>query len=260
MNLNFKFVDYMSHRTKKRLDVILVERKLAVNRSKANQLIQAGQVKANHQIIRKSGQLIAEGAIIEIQPSSSYVSRGGLKLEAAIKHFGINVADKICLDVGASTGGFTDCLLKYGARLVYAVDVGENQLHPALKKIKKVICCEKTDIRDFYLPNNTKIDLICIDVSFISSTLILSVIKKFLASGGEVIVLIKPQFEVGKKNLKKGIVKNEKAATEVINNIIKLAQQMGFIPKGIITSSIKGKKGNQEYFLYLKLANKKRLF
>ncbi len=244
----------MTSSNKKRLDIILVEKGLIETRSKANEVIKAGRVKVNNDIIQKSGTLVDSNSVIEIESGAfPYVSRSGEKLESALKKFQIDVRNKICLDIGASTGGFTDCLLKNGAKLVYAVDVGKNQLHPSLKNSNLVISYEETDIRDFSLPNKTQVDFVCVDVSFISVMLILPLLKKFLSPNGEAIILIKPQFEVGKKNLnKRGIVKNPQAVKDAIKNILKLINELGFSVQGIIESPLKGKGGNREYLLYLK--------
>lgn len=239
---------------KKRLDIILVERELIETRSKANDIIKAGKVKVDNKIIQKSGTLVNPDSIIEIESGVfPYVSRGGEKLEYALKKFKINVKNKTCLDIGSSTGGFTDCLLKNGAKTVYAVDVGKNQLHPSLKNNAQVISYEQIDIREFTLPNKKQVDFICVDVSFISITLILPLLKNFLSPRGETVILIKPQFEVGKENLnKQGVVKNPQAAKDAIKDILKLVDELGFSIKKITESPIKGKKGNTEYLLYLK--------
>ena len=151
---------------KKRLDIILVERELIETRSKANDIIKAGKVKVDNKIIQKSGTLVNPDSIIEIESGVfPYVSRGGEKLEYALKKFKINVKNKTCLDIGSSTGGFTDCLLKNGAKTVYAVDVGKNQLHPSLKNNAQVISYEQIDIREFTLPDKKQVDFICVDIS-----------------------------------------------------------------------------------------------
>jgi len=244
----------MNEVNKKRLDALLFEKGLVETKSKAVYLIKAGLVKVNGKIIQKPGKLINLNSKIEIvNENVFYVSRAGEKLAFALKKFGIDVNNKICLDVGSSTGGFVDCLLRSGAKLVYAVDVGENQLDLSLKNNKKVKSFEKTDIRKFSLPSKRKVDLVTIDVSFISVNLILPAIKKFLSPKTDIIVLIKPQFEVGKKNLnKKGVVKNFISIKEAIKKIIQNAMSLNLYPKGLILSPIKGKKGNQEFLLYLK--------
>lgn len=244
---------------KKRLDILLVKKGLVESRSKAVEFIKREKVKVNGKILLKPGKLINPSSVIEIEKEIfSYVSRGGEKLAYALKEFGINVKNKICLDVGSSTGGFVDCLLKNGAKLVYAIDVGQNQLHPSLKNNKKVIFFEKTDIRTFSLPNNRKVDLVSIDVSFISIFLILPSIKKFLFPQADVIVLFKPQFEVGRQFLnKKGIVKDNLVVERVLEKRRELIKDLGFDFVKIIPSPIKGKKGNKEYLIYLKFKIKK---
>lgn len=242
---------------KQRLDFFLVSKGIAETRSQAQQIIKQGYVKINGRLCTKSGFLVYENSVVEIDKNfTPYVSRGGIKLAYALKAFQINVSDKICLDVGAARGGFTDCLLKNGAKFVYAVDVGHGQLHPALKNNSRVAFFEGTDIRNFSLPAKTLVDLICIDVSFISLTLILPTIKRFLSPFGELVVLIKPQFEVDPKKLnKKGVVKEKKEVQQAVNKILSLAQKIGFLPLGVVKSPILGKEGNVEYLAYFKNAN-----
>lgn len=239
---------------KKRLDCLLVDKKIVETRSKASELIKKGKVKVEGKTIVKPGKLVNPASRIEIEKDKFfYVSRAGEKLAYALEKFNINVANKICLDVGSSTGGFVDCLIKNGAKMVYAVDVGQNQLHSSLRKNKKVRVFENTDIRNFSLPKNKKVNLITVDISFISVKLILPILKKFLLPNAEIIVLIKPQFEVGRKYLnKKGVVKDFSVVEKIIKEIIQTATQAGFVPQGLITSPIKGKEGNQEFLLYLK--------
>lgn len=244
----------MSNKSKKRLDMILVEKGLAETRSKAIDAIKLGRVKIDNHFVTKAGKLVSFYSLISVEPKAFlYVSRGGEKLAYALKTFDINVKNKVCLDVGASVGGFTDCLLKHGAKLVYAVDVGKNQLHPLLKNNKRVISFENTDIRKFSLPDGKLVDFICVDVSFISLNYILPVIKKFLSLRGKAVILIKPQFEVGRKNLNKsGIVKNQEAVQKAIENILEISKDLGFVQQQVVASPITGKKGNQEYLLYIK--------
>ncbi|HOK20833.1 MAG TPA: TlyA family RNA methyltransferase [Candidatus Paceibacterota bacterium] len=239
-----------------RLDVFLVNKGFSESRSKAEEIIKSGKVKVNGKVIKKPAFLVEPNTNIEVESAApSYVSRGGEKLAEALKIFQIDVKNKTCLDIGASTGGFTDCLLKNGAKLVYAVDVGKNQLHPSLRKNEHVVSFEETDIRNFSLPKNTKVDFVCVDVSFISVIPIVKLIKKFLKPDGEAVILIKPQFEVGRGNLnKRGVVKNPLKSQQAVEEILKIVQREGYRIKGPIAPSLKGKAGNQEFLLYLKKA------
>jgi 23S rRNA (cytidine1920-2'-O)/16S rRNA (cytidine1409-2'-O)-methyltransferase len=239
---------------KERLDKLMVEKGLVPSREKAQALIMIGGVKVNGQVMRKPGQKIREDALIEIlQPPCPYVSRGGIKLEGAIKGFGINVEGKVCLDVGASTGGFTDCLLQHGAKRVYAVDVGWGQLHWKLRNDPRVICLEKRNIR--YLPKEEipeEVDLVTIDTSFISLKLVIPAVLKFLKEKAEILALIKPQFEVGKGEVGKGgVVRDPEKHKRVIEEIRIFSQNLGLHPVGVIESPILGPKGNKEFFIYL---------
>jgi len=232
----------------------MVEKGLVPSREKAQALIMIGGVKVNGQVMRKPGQKIREDALIEIlQPPCPYVSRGGIKLEGAIKGFGINVEGKVCLDVGASTGGFTDCLLQHGAKRVYAVDVGWGQLHWKLRNDPRVICLEKRNIR--YLPKEEipeEVDLVTIDTSFISLKLVIPAVLKFLKEKAEILALIKPQFEVGKGEVGKGgVVRDSEKHKRVIEEIRIFSQNLGLHPVGVIESPILGPKGNKEFFIYL---------
>ena len=232
----------------------MVEKGLVPSREKAQALIMIGGVKVNGQVMRKPGQKIREDALIEIlQPPCPYVSRGGIKLEGAIKGFGINMEGKVCLDVGASTGGFTDCLLQHGAKRVYAVDVGWGQLHWKLRNDPRVICLEKRNIR--YLPKEEipeEVDLVTIDTSFISLKLVIPAVLKFLKEKAEILALIKPQFEVGKGEVGKGgVVRDSEKHKRVIEEIRIFSQNLGLHPVGVIESPILGPKGNKEFFIYL---------
>lgn len=239
---------------KKRLDKLLVEKGLASTRQRALPLIMEGRVIVNGSVITKPGTLIKEDSIIEIKGKEiPYVSRGGLKLEAAIKHFGISVKDKIAMDIGSSTGGFTDCLLKNGAKKVYCIDVGYGQLDWKLRQDSRVILYERTNIR--YLDREKipdKIDIATIDVSFISLLKVIPKVLEFLEDKGEIIALIKPQFEVGKAEVGKGgIVRDEKKRIETINKIKDGSEAFGLKTIGIMESPILGQKGNVEYFIYM---------
>lgn len=241
---------------KERLDVLLVNRNLAPSREKAKAIIMAGNVYVDGQREDKAGSTFPVDVEIEIKGEKlKYVSRGGLKLEKAIEVFGINLDGKICMDVGSSTGGFTDCMLQNGAAKVYAVDVGTNQLAWSLRQDKRVVSMEKTNIR--YLTRDKiqdDIEFTSIDVSFISLTKVLEPVKELLIPDGEVVCLIKPQFEAGREKVgKKGVVKDKKVHAEVIGKVSSYANEIGFDCLGISYSPIKGPEGNIEYLLYLKL-------
>jgi len=239
---------------KSRLDRLLVEKGLIESREKAKALILAGNVLVNGTRTNKAGTLVKSDASLEVLQKIPYASRGGLKLEAALRNFNIEVRDKTAMDVGASTGGFTDCLLQRGIKKVYAVDVGYGQLAWKLRNNPRVILLEKTNIR--YLKKDvvpTKIDIATIDVSFISLLKVIPKVMEFLASAGEIVALIKPQFEVTKREVGKGgVVKDEAKRLEVLEKITKEVKNMGLIVKGVIKSPLLGPKGNTEYFIYLK--------
>ena len=247
---------------KQRLDILLVAKSIVKTRSRAQQLIREGYVKVNGNICTKCGSLVQEEALIELDKNAiPYVSRGGVKLNYALKVFKIDVTDRVCLDVGASTGGFTDCLLKHGAKFVYAVDVGHGQLHSSLRNDPRVSCLEGIDIRNFSLPEDKVVDLICVDVSFISLILVLPVIKRFLSPHGEVVILIKPQFEVGPGIVnKRGIVKNKKAIYDSLNKVLTSAKELELFPVSIVRSPIQGKEGNIEYLAHLKLETPRKIY
>jgi len=238
---------------KVRLDKLLLERGLAKSRERAKALILCGQVLVNKKVIDKAGTLVDVTSLIELKsPDHPYVSRGGLKLEAAIKNFNINLKDKNALDVGASTGGFTDCLLKHGAKKVYAVDVGYGLLDWRLRQDKRVILIERQNIR--YLPKEKipePIDIATVDVSFISVKKVIPKVTEFLNPKGEIIILIKPQFEVGREKVGKGgIVRDEAIRQEAVKEIVNFCKKLGFHIIGVIPSPILGAKGNQEYLAY----------
>jgi len=237
---------------KKRADILLFEKGLVESRKIASDLIKSEKVFVNGEKISKPSKEIEEDSKIEITEIPKYVSRAGLKLEGALKEFNISVSEKVALDVGSSTGGFTDCLLQNNIKKVYAVDVGTEQLREKIKKDKRVVSIEKTDIRNLEtLPE--KVDLAVIDVSFISLEKVLPAILKFLKEGGEIVCLVKPQFEVGKENLgKNGIVKNDDLQKSVLEKIKNLAESLNLKILGEMESVIKGGDGNTEYLLYLK--------
>ena len=240
---------------KKRLDLALTDANLVPSRQRARALILAGKVLVNHVLVEKAGMMISEDALIEIKGDiSPFVSRGGLKLQAIFDHFDFCVKGLICLDVGASTGGFTDCLLHHGAKRVYTVDVGYGQLAWKLRQDPRVVTIERTNIR--YL-NPEKIpdpiDVITIDTSFISLKLVVPAALKFLKNGGSVITLIKPQFEVGKGKVGKGgIVKDPALHEAVLSDLSSFFKKIGLELGPAIPSPILGPKGNQEFIMTLK--------
>ena len=207
---------------KERLDVLLVKRGMASSREKAKAIIMAGQVYVDGQKEDKAGSMFPEEAPIEVRGNTlKYVSRGGLKLEKAMKQFDLTLSGKVCMDVGASTGGFTDCMLQNGAKKVYSVDVGHGQLDWKLRNDERVVCMEKTNIR-YVTPDMVEdvIDFASIDVSFISLTKVLPPVRELLGEDGEIVCLIKPQFEAGREKVgKKGVVRDSKVHEEVITKI-----------------------------------------
>lgn len=239
---------------KERLDVLLVNRGLAPSREKAKAIIMSGVVFVDGQREDKAGADFDVNVPIEVKGNTlKYVSRGGLKLEKAMANFDVSLADKICMDVGSSTGGFTDCMLQNGAVKVYAVDVGNGQLHWKLRQDERVICMEKTNIR-YVTPDQIadKIDFSSIDVSFISLTKVLKPVKDLLTDKGEIVCLVKPQFEAGREKVgKKGVVRDIKVHKEVINMVIDYAREIGFTICNLDYSPIKGPEGNIEYLLHL---------
>lgn len=244
---------------KERLDVLLVNRKLAESREKAKAIIMSGIVYVNGQKEDKAGSMFDIYAGIEVRGATlKYVSRGGLKLEKAMQNFPIALTDKVCMDVGSSTGGFTDCMLMNGAVKVYAVDVGHGQLAWKLRQDERVVVMEKTNIR--YVTSEDiadKIDFSSIDVSFISLTKVLLPVKNLLSDDGEIVCLIKPQFEAGREKVgKKGVVRDIKVHREVIDMVLEFAMSIGFDVLGLDYSPIKGPEGNIEYLAYLKKTDK----
>ncbi|HKK94747.1 MAG TPA: TlyA family RNA methyltransferase [Anaerovoracaceae bacterium] len=239
---------------KERLDVLLVNNGLATSRDKAKRTIMAGLVFINGNREDKPGATFPEDVEINVKGDSCpYVSRGGLKLVKAMELYGLDLNDKVCMDIGASTGGFTDCMLKNGARKVYAIDVGYGQLDYKLRTDERVVNLEKTNVR--YLDTNLiaeKIDFISIDVSFISLKLIFSVVNGVLSDDGRIVCLVKPQFEAGRSQVgKNGIIRDKKVHGEVIENVLKYAETNGLYPLGITYSPVTGAKGNIEYLMYL---------
>ena len=241
---------------KKRLDLILVDRGLFDTREKAKREIMAGNVIVNEKAGTKAGTNFkdTDELSIRIKDRLRYVSRGGLKLEKAIKIWNLDFKNKIILDIGASTGGFTDCALQNGAVRVYSVDVGTNQLDWRLKNDERVVSIEETHIKDLTTDDmeNNRADFIVIDVSFISLTKVIPYLEKFLSENGQVVMLIKPQFEVGKEKIgKNGIVIDEKYHDEAIKKIISFSGESGYELVGVEESPIKGAKGNKEFLILI---------
>lgn len=242
------------HKKKERLDVLLVKRGLAESREKAKAIIMTGNVFVKEQREDKAGSTFDEDVVIEVKGAPmKYVSRGGYKLEKAMELWQVPLEDKVCMDVGSSTGGFTDCMLQNGAHKVYAIDVGTNQLAWKLRQDERVVSMEKTNIR--YVTHENVPDEIgfsSIDVAFISLTKVLVPVRNLLESHGQVVCLIKPQFEAGKDKVgKKGVVRDKKVHLEVVRNIITYAVAIGFDVIGLSFSPIKGPEGNIEYLLYI---------
>lgn len=239
---------------KRRLDVAMAELGLAESRQKAQAIIMAGQVFVNGQKVEKAGAPVGEDAKIEVRGKTlPYVSRGGLKLEKALTCWPISLLGAVCADIGASTGGFTDCMLQNGAEIVYAVDVGYNQLDWKLRTHPQVVCMERTNAR--YLTAEQipqALDFFSVDVSFISLHLILPALRPLMKESGQGVCLIKPQFEAGKEKVgKKGVVRDPKVHLEVLQQFLVHAQQADFTVKDITFSPIKGPEGNIEYLGYL---------
>ena len=239
---------------KERLDVLLVNRGLAASREKAKAIIMSGSVYVDGQKEDKAGQTFPEEANIEVRGSTlKYVSRGGLKLEKAMECFDVSLTGKICMDVGSSTGGFTDCMLQNGAVKVYAVDVGHGQLDWKLRNDPRVICMEKTNIR-YVKPDDIedRIQFSSIDVSFISLTKVLGPVKELLTDDGEIVCLIKPQFEAGREKVgKHGVVRDASVHKEVIDMVMNYAVSINFEVMNLEFSPVKGPEGNIEYLLHL---------
>ncbi len=239
---------------KERLDVLLVNRGLAPSREKAKTMIMEGNVFVNNNREDKAGSMFPEDCNIVIHGNTlKYVSRGGLKLEKAMTHFGITLDGKICMDIGASTGGFTDCMLQNGASKVYAVDVGYGQFAWKLRQDERVVCMEKTNIR-YVTPDQIAdtLDFASVDVSFISLTKVLGPARDLLKEHGQMVCLIKPQFEAGRDKVgKKGVVREKSVHEEVIEKVLTFALENGFSIHQLEYSPIKGPEGNIEYLVYI---------
>lgn len=239
---------------KERLDVLLVKKNLVQSRERAKTTIMAGMVIVDGNKIDKAGTMVKENADIRVLGNQiPYVSRGGLKLEKAIKEFGVELKGKVTADIGASTGGFTDCMLQNGAVKVFAIDVGYGQLAWSLRTDERVVNMERTNVRNVTPEDiGQLIDLASIDVAFISLEKVLPAVKAMLKPDGQVVALIKPQFEAGKEKVgKKGVVRDPRVHLEVIHKVIDTAREMGFVTKELTFSPVKGPEGNIEYLVWL---------
>jgi|SRR5258706_2059325 len=237
---------------KVRLDVLLMERGLAESRAKAQALIMAGQVRVNDQVALKPATAIQSDSTLRVDSGPRFISRGGEKLDGALEIFGIDVTGQICADVGASTGGFTDCLLQRGAAKVYAIDVGKGILHWKLRNDPRVVVMEEINARFLgSLPEN--VSLVTVDASFISLKILLPVIKSWLKENAQLICLIKPQFEAGKKDVSRGdgVIRDPEIHKQVLLDVLGYAKNEGFGLRGLVKSSLVGPKGNVEFLVWL---------
>jgi 23S rRNA (cytidine1920-2'-O)/16S rRNA (cytidine1409-2'-O)-methyltransferase len=239
--------------TKKRLDVLLAEQGLTESRNKAQRLIRAGEVRVDGQVVDKPSTQVPEDAEITLEAKPPFVSRGGEKLEAALERFGIDVADAAAADVGASTGGFTHCLLQRGARRVYAIDAGYGQLHWDLRNDSRVVVMERTNAR--YLESlPERVDLVTVDVSFISLALILPKAVGWLGADGDVVALIKPQFEAGPQNVEKGgVVRDPEVHRRILKDVLSVAAELELGLRGLMPSPLRGPSGNVEFLAWWRL-------
>ena len=238
----------MAHRM--RIDRLLVEHGLFESRAKAQAAIAAGRVTVDDIIVARASAEVAADAVLRAEAEHPWVSRGGVKLAAALDHFRFNPRDRICLDVGASAGGFTQVLLARGARRIYAVDVGRGQLHPSLRAQTSVVSLEGTDIRELTAARlQATVDLIAIDVSFISLALVLPAALDLARPGARLVALIKPQFEAGRRAVKKGVVRDGAVHAAVCEKLSALVQSLGWRVGGVIPSPISGRDGNREFFI-----------
>ena len=236
--------------SKQRLDVELVQRGLVQSRSQAENYVKLGVVYVNKKVIQKAGTPVTETDVIDVQTVGQYVSRAGLKLASVAEKLHVNFQNKTVLDVGSSTGGFTDYALQHGAKKVLAVDVGTDQLHPSLRSDKRIELHEKTDIRDFFPPD--PVDIVVIDVSFISLREILPHIAKIAPRGAEIMAMVKPQFEAGRGQTNKGVIKNNTVRRKIIADFESWTEQY-FIIQSKRDSEVAGQKGNVERFYLLKV-------
>jgi 23S rRNA (cytidine1920-2'-O)/16S rRNA (cytidine1409-2'-O)-methyltransferase len=240
---------------KRRIDKLIVDLGLVESREKARALILAGEVLINERRVEKAGEMVETGSLVRLKDQPiKYVGRGGFKLEAALDQFALRAEGKTCMDIGASTGGFTDCLLQRGAVQVFAVDVGTNQLDWKLRRDPRVVSIEKTNARFLKFARiGALIDLIVVDVSFISLELIIPVLPPFCRPQTDLLLLVKPQFEVGRGQVGKGgIVRNPAMHAQAIEKVCEVAKRCGFIIKGSVESPITGAEGNREFFLWLR--------
>ena len=236
---------------KERLDRLMVERGLVSSRAQAQTLVMAGQVRINGETAIKPSRLVPLQADIELVSPLPYVSRGGVKLEAALEAFAIDVNAKICADIGACTGGFTDVILQRGAKRVYAIDVGYGQLHWKLRRDPRVVVMERTNVRFLEILPEI-VNFVSCDVSFISLKLVLPVVQKWISTDANIVALIKPQFEAGRKDVgKKGVVRDPEIHRQVLVDILEWVIQRNLVPLGLIPSPIKGASGNTEFLLWL---------
>jgi 23S rRNA (cytidine1920-2'-O)/16S rRNA (cytidine1409-2'-O)-methyltransferase len=236
--------------TRERADRLLIARGLFESRARAQAAIAAGRVTADGVQVRKASEEISLAAVIAAEAEHPYVSRGGVKLTAALEYFSLDVAGRVCLDIGASTGGFTEVLLGRGARCVYAVDVGSGQLHPRLFGRNDIVSIEQTDVRNLdpsHLPEQP--DFATVDVSFISLKLVVPAVAKLVPPRAQILALIKPQFEAGRRDNKKGVVRNETVHTAVCDDIAAYVTSLGWRVGGIVPSAILGGDGNREFFI-----------
>lgn len=242
---------------KQRLDVLLVDRGLCESREQAKRLIQAGEVQVDRQVMDKAGTEVDVTAVVDVRSRSRFVSRGGEKLTKALAEFGLSVSDRVCLDGGISTGGFTDCLLQSGAKQVYGVDVGYGQVAWKLQTDDRVVIRERTNIRnlqpeELYPEGATRPNLGVVDVSFISLVKVLDAIHRLLIGPKEVVLLVKPQFEVGREKIgKKGVVRDPQDQADAIDRVIQFALSLGWHYRGLTWSPITGPAGNIEFLLWL---------
>ena len=235
---------------RKRADVLLVERGLFESRARAQAAIEAGLVSANQKQVLKASETVPANAVLKAEPAHPYVSRGGVKLAGALEQYPIAIEDHVCLDVGASTGGFTEVLLANGASMVFAIDVGRGQLHPSLRDHPKIVSMEETDIRSFEgkrLP--ARPDIVVIDVSFISLQLVLPVALSLAAAPMHLLALIKPQFETSRKHLRRGIVRDAAVHQKICDDIAAFASSLGCTDIRVFPSPITGGDGNAEFFI-----------
>lgn len=247
---------------KTRLDIFLAANNYSKSRTDAKKMIESGGVFINGKEVRKASYLIDSADKLDIKSEKrEFVSRGGYKLKAALDTFGLSLEGTVCADLGASTGGFTDCMLQRGAKKIYAVDVGHNQLDKSLADDPRIVNIEKVNVRDITAETfKEKMDFVSADLSFISLGFALLPIKSILKSGGQAVTLVKPQFEAGRSELNKsGIVKSKKAHTAVLNKIISMSKESGLSVKGLCFSPIKGGNGNIEYLLHLSLSGESKL-